>query len=76
MLTDIKDIISLATETPICEEFDCRIILRHEGKAYPCYSVYVSPRELSFYSDKAVLNYAINLIGFEYSLVLNEIIEE
>lgn len=76
MLTNINDIISLATETPISEEFDCRIILRVEGKEYPCYSVYISPGELSFYSDSAVLNYDINRIGFEYSLVLNEIIEE
>ena len=57
-------------------EFDNELILTDENSViYKAYSVDIGYRELSFNCENAILNYAIDTIGFNDYMILTEIFE-
>lgn len=74
-LTNIDQVIDTATSRDInkFKEYDCKIALMEDDETFNAYSVSIDYREALFYTEKAVLTYDINKIGFNNSLVLNNI---
>ena len=74
MFKSLKDCIEKSLTMRLGEEFDCDITLNEDDQNFKAYSVYIGCKELTFYTDKAVLNYDVNSMNsVDYFAVLNDI---
>jgi len=67
----IKEIIQIAIDRDGENEyFECEIELKEEGKTFKAHEVSICKRDLVFFTDKGALNYDVNTIGSNDSLLL------